>query len=87
VERLELLYQAALRYQFRRSDGTLVCKFVYLDMEEYRDMWLTAEVFRRTLQRPGMEQVRAGVALQAYLPDSLGVQSPRSFGKRPPNNL
>lgn len=73
-DRLELLYRAALRYQFSPSNGAPVPKFVYLDMEEYRDMSLTAEVFKQTLERPGMEQVRAGIALQAYIPDSYLVQ-------------
>ncbi len=45
-------------------------KFLYLDMEEYRDLTLTAEAFMRTLGRPGLERVRAGIALQAYVPDS-----------------
>lgn len=73
-DRLELLYRAALRNRFTRLDGTSVPKFVYLDMEEYRDMALTAEVFRQTLARSGLEQVRAGIALQAYLPDSFLMQ-------------
>ena len=33
-------------------------------MEEYRDKELTAEAFMRTLDRPGLEQVRAGIALE-----------------------
>ena len=73
-DRLELLYRAAVKERFRRRDGTEVSKFVYLDMEEYRDMEITAELFMRTLDRPGMEQVSAGMALQAYIPDSYGVQ-------------
>ncbi|MFM1770368.1 MAG: hypothetical protein RJA22_2897 [Verrucomicrobiota bacterium] len=73
-DRLELLYRTAARMRFLRSDGTEVPKFVYLDMEEYRDMHLTAEAFMRTLERPGLEQAGAGLALQAYLPDSAGVQ-------------
>lgn len=73
-DRLELLYRAALRNPFTRRNGMRVPKFVYLDMEEYRDMSLTAEVFQQTLARPGMEQVRAGIALQAYVPDSFTVQ-------------
>lgn len=73
-DRLERLYRAALESHFARGDGTRVPKFVYLDMEEYRDMWLTADAFRQTLDRPGLEQVRAGIALQAYLPDSFTVQ-------------
>src|SRR3954447_5469010 len=43
-------------------------------MEEYRDKELTAEAFMRTLDRPGLEKSRAGIALQAYIPDSFGTQ-------------
>jgi RHH-type proline utilization regulon transcriptional repressor/proline dehydrogenase/delta 1-pyrroline-5-carboxylate dehydrogenase len=73
-DRLELLFRAAARTIFHRRDGSVVPKFVYLDMEQYRDMELTAETFMRTLDRPGLEQVRAGIALQAYIPDSFAVQ-------------
>jgi RHH-type proline utilization regulon transcriptional repressor/proline dehydrogenase/delta 1-pyrroline-5-carboxylate dehydrogenase len=73
-ERLEWLYRAALKETFQQKDGTKTTKFVYLDMEEYRDMWLTSELFMRTLDQPGLDQVRAGIALQAYLPDSFQVQ-------------
>lgn len=73
-DRLELLYREAARMRFRQRDGGEVAKFVYLDMEEYRDMRITAEAFMRTLERPGLEQVRAGIALQAYLPDAYAVQ-------------
>ncbi|GIW92109.1 MAG: proline dehydrogenase [Pirellulaceae bacterium] len=73
-DRLELLYRAALKARFQRADGTVVPKFVYLDMEEYRDMEITAEAFMQTLDRPGLEQAQAGIALQAYLPDSFLVQ-------------
>jgi len=73
-ERLELLYRTASRLTFTRPDGTVVPKFVYLDMEEYRDMSLTAEVFMRTLERPGLERTSAGIVLQAYVPDSFHYQ-------------
>ncbi len=73
-DRLELLFRAAAKARFTRLDGTTVPKFVYLDMEEYRDKDITSEVFMRTLERPGLEQVRAGIALQAYIPDSFGMQ-------------
>jgi RHH-type proline utilization regulon transcriptional repressor/proline dehydrogenase/delta 1-pyrroline-5-carboxylate dehydrogenase len=66
-DRLELLYRAAAHAP--RED-----RFVYLDMEEYRDLSLTAEAFMRTLDRPGLGRVRAGIALQAYLPDSFRWQ-------------
>ncbi len=71
AERLELLYRAAHKARFERKDGTRVPKFVYLDMEEYRDLAVTAEAFMRTLDRPGLEGVDAGIALQAYIPDSF----------------
>ena len=72
-ERLERLYRAAAEVRFTRGDGTRVPKFIYLDMEEYRDMRLTSEAFMRTLDRPGLEGVSAGIALQAYIPDSARV--------------
>ncbi|ADG75331.1 Aldehyde Dehydrogenase [Cellulomonas flavigena DSM 20109] len=46
-------------------------KFVNLDMEEYRDLDLTVEVFTRLLDRPGLTGLEAGIVLQAYLPDAL----------------
>jgi len=73
-DRLELLYRAAAKSRFRRADGSEVAKFVYLDMEEYRDLAITLDAFMRTLDRPGLEQVNAGIALQAYLPDSFAAQ-------------
>ena len=73
-DRLELLYRASAKSTFTRADGTVVQKFVYLDMEEYRDMRLTAEAFERTLSRPGLEGLEAGIVLQAYIPDSFATQ-------------
>jgi RHH-type proline utilization regulon transcriptional repressor/proline dehydrogenase/delta 1-pyrroline-5-carboxylate dehydrogenase len=69
-DRLERLFRTADRARFERLDGSIVPKFVYLDMEEYRDKELTAEAFMRTLDREGLEHVRAGIALQSYIPDS-----------------
>jgi len=73
-DRLEQLYREADNMRYTRPDGMQVPKFVYLDMEEYRDMSVTAEAFMRTLDRAGMEHIRAGIALQAYLPDAWEVQ-------------
>ncbi len=72
-DRIERLLRTAARAAFRRPNGEVVPKFVYLDMEEYRDKELTAEAFMRTLDRPGLEQVRAGIALQSYVPDTCGT--------------
>ncbi|MEM8864583.1 MAG: proline dehydrogenase family protein [Planctomycetota bacterium] len=74
ADRLELLFRAAAKGTFQRADGTVASKFVYLDMEEYRDMRLTADAFMQTLDRPGLENVRAGIVLQAYIPDAYAVQ-------------
>jgi RHH-type proline utilization regulon transcriptional repressor/proline dehydrogenase/delta 1-pyrroline-5-carboxylate dehydrogenase len=73
-DRLERLYREAAHLRFRRKDGREVPKFVYLDMEEYRDLELTAAAFMQTLDRPGLERVGAGIALQAYIPDSAPMQ-------------
>ncbi len=73
-DRLELLYREAVRCRFEGLDGIERPKFVYLDMEEYGDMRVTAEAFMRTLERAGLEDASAGIALQAYLPDAFAVQ-------------
>jgi RHH-type proline utilization regulon transcriptional repressor/proline dehydrogenase/delta 1-pyrroline-5-carboxylate dehydrogenase len=69
-DRLERLYRTA---NHEKVPGTDQGKFIYLDMEEYRDLYLTSEVLIETLDRPGLENTRAGIALQAYIPDSYQV--------------
>ena len=61
-ERVRRLYRVALE--------STPPKFVYLDMEEYRDLRLTVVAFERVLSEPEFRALPAGVALQAYLPDS-----------------
>ncbi len=61
VDRLLPLYLTAA------ADGT----FINLDMEEYRDLDLTIEVFTRLLEDPRLRALEAGIVLQAYLPDAL----------------
>lgn len=74
VERLSLLYRTAAAHRYTRPDGTVVPKFVNLDMEEYRDLAITAEAFIRTLNQPEFKDHEAGIVLQAYLPDSSAMQ-------------
>ena len=62
-----------LRSLYRVACETTPPKFVYLDMEEYRDLELTVAAFRRVLNEPEFLSLPAGLALQAYLPDSHGV--------------
>jgi len=48
-------------------------KLVYLDMEEYRDLHLTVDAFTSLMSEDGLSGLCAGIALQAYLPDSASV--------------
>jgi RHH-type proline utilization regulon transcriptional repressor/proline dehydrogenase/delta 1-pyrroline-5-carboxylate dehydrogenase len=59
-ERLRLLYRAAA------SSGT----FINLDMEEFRDLEITVDVFKKLLDESEFESINAGIVLQAYLPES-----------------
>ncbi|MDO5747677.1 MAG: bifunctional proline dehydrogenase/L-glutamate gamma-semialdehyde dehydrogenase [Actinomycetaceae bacterium] len=63
VEALLPLYQTANEYSPK--------KFVNLDMEEYKDLHMTIDVFKRILERPEMKNLKAGIVLQTYLPDAL----------------
>ncbi|MBC3760922.1 proline dehydrogenase family protein [Quadrisphaera oryzae] len=70
VQRLAPLYETAAR----TSDGpTSRPTFLNLDMEEYKDLDLTLEVFTRLLDRPSLRGYEAGIVLQAYLPDALAA--------------
>ncbi len=73
-ERLSRLYAAARDNLFVRNQGTKVPKLVTLDMEEYRDLEITVAAFQRTLGQDVFKDYTAGIALQAYLPDSYAVQ-------------
>lgn len=73
-ERLRVLYRAAINHAGILPDGSKKPKFVNLDMEEYRDLHLTAEAFKRTLMEEEFLHLEAGIVLQAYLPDSWEEQ-------------
>ncbi len=73
-ERLSRLYRAARDNMFTRPDGSQFPKFVNLDMEEYRDMEITAAAFIRTLNEEEFRHHSAGIVLQAYIPDSYAIQ-------------
>lgn len=65
-QRLTTLYQELLDIH----ENTGRWKFINLDMEEYRDLSLTVDTFISTLSMPAFQQLRAGIVLQAYIPDS-----------------
>jgi len=73
-KRLRILYQVAQQNRFQTKEGKSVQKFVNLDMEEYRDLRLTIDAFKKVLEEPQFFNFSAGVVLQAYLPDSYGIQ-------------
>src|SRR5882724_3251641 len=72
--RLRVLYRQALRHHYRHPDGHLTPKFINLDLEEHRDLDLTVTAFREVLYEEEFAPLRAGVVLQAYLPESHRVQ-------------
>jgi len=63
-EKLRALYRTAQQHG----------KFVNLDMEEYRDLHLTMDAFQQVLDEDEFLTYRAGIVLQAYLPDSFAAQ-------------
>lgn len=67
-ERLRRIYAATLSVG-RERERTLVM----LDMEAYAHVELTLTVLFRTLDDPALDRVRAGVVLQAYLPDASAL--------------
>jgi len=74
VDKLARIYNQALKYPYIAPDGSKSNKFINLDMEEYRDLDITVEVFKKTLEKPEFKDFYAGIVLQAYLPDSFNVQ-------------
>ena len=65
VERLTPLYELAA--------SSADQKFINLDMEEFKDLDLTIEVFQKLLDQPQLKNLEAGIVLQAYLPDALAA--------------
>lgn len=74
AERLRELYRAALKNTYKDAKGNEKPKFINLDMEEYKDLHITVAVFKKVLSEPEFQQLSAGIALQAYLPDSHNAQ-------------
>ncbi len=70
VERLSELFRCAQKCRYAGEKGEVRAKFINLDMEEYRDLALTVVAFQKALDQPEFKELRAGIVLQAYLPDS-----------------
>jgi len=69
--KLEKIYQAAMQNSFINKDGKNEFKFINLDMEEYRDINLTIDVFIKTLSKSEFKNLFAGIVLQAYVPETI----------------
>jgi len=82
VEKLTKIYEQAKKYPYINNKGNKSNKFINLDMEEYRDLNITVEVFKKTLEKPQFKDFHAGIVLQAYLPDSFNVQKDLTFWAR-----
>jgi len=63
VARLVPLYQQA--------QATNPPTFINLDMEEFKDLDMTLDVFQRVLSDPSLKHYTGGIVLQAYLPEAL----------------
>ena len=70
VPRIKKIFQQAKDHPFMNNKGEKEYKFVNLDMEEYRDLSITVEAFKRALDDPDLFDYKAGIVLQAYLPDA-----------------
>ncbi|MFC5049857.1 bifunctional proline dehydrogenase/L-glutamate gamma-semialdehyde dehydrogenase [Rubritalea spongiae] len=73
-ERIRRLYRCAKENSYVTKAGERHPKFVNLDMEEYRDLRLTCDAFMEVLDEDEFLEHRAGIVLQAYLPDSFKHQ-------------
>jgi len=73
AECLRELYRAAIANPIEK-EGKKVPKFINLDMEEYRDLELTKELFKKVLSENEFMTLSAGIVLQAYLPDAHCIQ-------------
>ncbi len=71
ASKLRKLFRAAIKHPYINKEGARIAKFVNLDMEEYKDLGLTKEIFMKVLDEEEFKHFSAGIVLQAYLPDSL----------------
>ncbi len=68
LEKLKIVFRELLR---KAADAK---KLITLDMEEYKDLALTYQLFKEVLSEPEFIYTQAGIALQSYIPDSHKIQ-------------
>ncbi|MDR0686635.1 MAG: proline dehydrogenase family protein [Dysgonamonadaceae bacterium] len=70
VGMLSNIYRKAMQNPYTNQSEKQEYKFVNLDMEEYKDMELTYDVFIETLSKEEFKNYTAGIVIQTYLPDA-----------------
>lgn len=75
IRRIAEIYRQAIANPYTDDKGVKSAKFVNLDMEEYKDAHLTLDVFKSVLSLPEFKNYKAGIVIQAYLPDAWHLQS------------
>jgi len=73
-ERVARIFQQAIDYPYTDANGNKQAKFVNLDMEEYKDIDLTLDVFITVMSMPQFKDYTSGIVIQAYLPDAILLQ-------------
>jgi RHH-type proline utilization regulon transcriptional repressor/proline dehydrogenase/delta 1-pyrroline-5-carboxylate dehydrogenase len=68
---LEKVYRVAIQNPYTDAQGNKHAKFVNLDMEEYKDLELTIDVFKDVLDKDEFKNLYAGIVIQNYLPDAI----------------
>ena len=56
---------------YEKAAATSPPTFINLDMEEYRDLEMTLDVFQKVLDRKSLKNYYGGIVIQAYLPEAL----------------
>ncbi|MDP4238232.1 MAG: bifunctional proline dehydrogenase/L-glutamate gamma-semialdehyde dehydrogenase [Bacteroidota bacterium] len=74
-ERLNRIFQQSIDFPYVDDNGVSRSKFVNLDMEEYKDLELTFDVFKTVLSLPQFKNYTSGIVVQAYLPDAWNLQT------------
>ncbi|PHS58321.1 MAG: 1-pyrroline-5-carboxylate dehydrogenase [Sulfurimonas sp.] len=68
---LESIYDSAMINTYEDENLNKLNKFINLDMEEYKDLELTVDIFKDSLSKEKYKNLYAGIVIQAYLPDAL----------------
>ena len=74
IDRLRKIFETALNYPFFNAKNQAQQKLIYIDMESHRELNITIDCFIKALSHPKFKSCKAGICLQAYIPDSFESQ-------------